>query len=207
MNYNGSKAIRAPRRLLRVRRVALLTVGLLAVGVTLSACGGPTTPGVATGSSTTTTTASPSSGGGSSGTGLLAYSSCMRAHGVSNFPDPVANGRFDDKRAVVSALESVSTAIGNAAQKVCAHVLPPGQGLGGPVPKPITIQDQQYYLRAVACMRSHGFPTFPDPIFSGGSISLPPTPSVNTTSPQYAQAKAACTKLIPAGLPDSGSTG
>ncbi len=186
------------------RRAAILTVAALAVGITLSACGSPTTPGVATGSSTTTTTSAPTSGN-SQGSGLLAYSACMRAHGVTNFPDPTSSGGIDNKRAVVSALQAVSTAIGNAAQKDCAHVLPPGEGLGGPAPKPITVQDQQYYLRAVACMRSHGFPTFPDPIFSGGTISLPPTPSVNTNSPQYAQSKALCEKLIPAGLPDSGN--
>jgi hypothetical protein len=189
------------------RRAALVTVGAFAVGLTLAACGGPAALGVATGSSTTTTTSvSSSSSGASQGTGILAYSSCMRAHGVTNFPDPGAGGSIDNKRAVGNALEAVSTSVANAAQKACSHVLPPGEGPGGQIPKPITVQDQKYYLRAVACMRTHGFPTFPDPIFSGGKISLPPTFSINTNSPQYAQAKATCTRLIPAGLRPSGQS-
>ena len=77
----------------------------------------------------------------------------------------------------------------HAAQNDCSHLIPAGEGLGGQNAKPVTTEDQHYYLRAVACMRSHGFPTFPDPIFSGGSVSLPPTPSINTQSPQYAQAQ------------------
>ncbi|HEV3186515.1 MAG TPA: hypothetical protein VGZ04_00545 [Acidimicrobiales bacterium] len=205
MNDNRLEALRPPTRLERMRRTALLTVGMLAVGVTLAACGGPATPGVATGSTTTTTSTLSSSSGAPQGTGILAYSACMRAHGVTNFPDPGANGGIDNKQAVVNAMKSVSVAIGNAAQKDCAHVLPAGEGLGGQDVKPITTQDQQYYLRAVACMRTHGFPNFPDPIFSGGTIRIPPTPSINTNSSQYVQARDLCTKLIPAGLPDSGN--
>jgi hypothetical protein len=129
----------------------------------------------------------------------------MRAHGVTSFPDPNAAGGIDNKQAVVDAMKSVSVAIGDAAQKACQHVLHPGEGLGGQVVRPITTHDQQYYLRAVACMHSHGYPNFPDPIFSDGTISLPSTPSLNTTSPQFAKANATCTKLIPAGLPDSGN--
>ena len=115
-----------------------------------------------------------------------------------------ASATWDGSAAVVSALKAVSTAIANAAQKDCAHVLPAGEGLGGQVVHPITTQDQQYYLKAVACMRRHGFPTFPDPIFSGGSISLPSTPGIDTQSPQFIRASTNCRKLIPAGLPSSG---
>lgn len=192
------------RWLRRTRRATVVATGLLVVGVALSSCGGPATPGVATGSPTTTT-AAPSSSGGKQVTSVLAYSTCMRAHGVTNFPDPSASGGIDNKEAVVNALQAVSQAIGNAAQRDCSHLMPAG-GLGGQAStKPITVQDQQYYLRAVACMRSHGFPTFPDPIFANGGISIPNTPSVNTNSPLYDQSKALCEKLIPAGLPDSGN--
>jgi hypothetical protein len=191
-----------------MRHAALLTLGVLVVGVTLAACGSPATPGVATGStSTTTTTAAGTPSGKGTQTGLLAYSSCMRAHGVTNFPDPTSGGGLNDKAAVVNALEAVSAAIADAAQKDCAHVLPAGEGLGGQIVQPVTAKDQQYYLKAVACMRSHGFPTFPDPVFTGTNVSFAITPSVNTHSAQYANANRICRKLIPAGLPDSGSTG
>lgn len=186
-----------------MRHGARLTVGLLGLGLTLAACGGPSTPGVATGSATTTTTTSSSSDSGTQATSLLAYSSCMRSHGVPNFPDPSSGGGLN-KPAVVSALEAVSAAQAKSAQSACSHLVPADESLGGQIVHPITAQDQQYYLKAVACMRAHGFANFPDPIFSGGSVSLPPTPSLNTHSPQFTRANATCTKLIPAGLPDSG---
>jgi hypothetical protein len=131
----------------------------------------------------------------------------MRSHGVANFPDPSSSGGFNDKQAVVSALEAVSAAVATAAQSACGHLIPAGEGLGGQTVRPVTVADQQFYLKAVSCMRSHGFPDFPDPIFSGGGVSLPPTPSINTQSPQYSRAAQVCKKLIPAGLPDSGNGG
>lgn len=194
----------------RVRRATLPTAGIFAVGVVLAACGGPSTPGVATGSTTTsTTTASSSTGAGTqgAGTGILAYSTCMRAHGVTTFPDPSSTGGIDNKRAVINALNAVSPAIGNAAEKSCAHVLRAGEGLGGRSTKPVTAQDQQYYLKAVTCMRAHGFPTFPDPVFSGGGVSFPITSSINTNSSKFAASRQICERLIPAGLPDSAPSG
>jgi hypothetical protein len=131
----------------------------------------------------------------------------MRAHGVTNFPDPSSSGGINNKEAVVNALQAVSPAIGDAAQKDCADILPAGEGLGGQIVQPVTAQDQQYYLRAVACMRAHGFPTFPDPVFTGTNVSFAITPSVNTHSQRFAHANTICRRLIPAGLPDSGSSG
>jgi hypothetical protein len=131
----------------------------------------------------------------------------MRAHGVTTFPDPGSTGGIDNKSAVINALNAVSPAIGKAAQNSCAHLLPAGEGLGGKTTKPVTIQDQQYYLRAVACMRAHGFPTFPDPIFSDGGVKFPITSSINTNSSKFVASRQICERLIPAGLPDSGSGG
>jgi hypothetical protein len=189
----------------RLRRAAVMAGGVLAVGVVVAACGGgPSTPGVATGS--TTTTASPSAGGSTQRAGLLAYSSCMRSHGVPNFPDPTSSGGIP-KQGVVSALQAVSKSQVTAAQTACQHLLPAG-GLSGQTVQPITAQDQQYYLNAVACMRAHGITNFPDPVFSGGGVSFSIGHSgIDTNSPQFIQANQTCRKLIPAGLPDSGSGG
>jgi hypothetical protein len=79
----------------------------------------------------------------------LKFSQCMRAHGVTDFPDPSRtgavpvpvnpNGRF------------------NAAQKACQQYAPPG---------PSPAQQAQAALQALAlavCMRTHGLPNFPDP--------------------------------------------
>lgn len=193
-----------PKRRRRPRGAVLLATGLFAVGAAVAACGGPSAPGVATGSSTTTTTAATSSGGGgTTGTGLLAYTSCMRSHGVQNFPDPGGKGGFP-KPAVVSALQQVSSSEGQAASRDCEHLLPAGGSLSGEPSESVTTpQQQQDYLKAVACLRSHGFPGFPDPVFSGGSVHFSIPSNLNTNSTQFAQARLLCQKLIPAGLPYS----
>ncbi len=173
----------------------LMTAALLALGGVLSACsGGSSTPNTAADSSTT------------AGASVLAYSSCMRSHGVPNFPDPGTSGGIDDKQAVVSALTAVSKAVADSAQNECQHLMPAG-GLGGQVRQAVPAQDQQDYLNAAACMRSHGFTNFPDPTFHDGNVSLNIPSSIDTKSAQFTQAAQVCTKLIPAGLPYSNGTG
>jgi hypothetical protein len=173
--------------------VSLVAVLVAVLGVT--ACGGGSShhPGVA----------SPSAGGSTQGSGLLAYAACMRSHGVPNFPDPSGGGGIS-KPAIVSALEAVSSSQAQAAQNACNHLMPAG-GLSGQASQTVPAQDQQDYLNAAACMRSHGITAFPDPAFSGGSVTFNIPSTINTNSTQFTQARRICTKLIPAGLPDSGS--
>ena len=52
-------------------------------------------------------------------------------------------------------------------------------------------------------MRSHGFPTFPDPTFQSNNVTTDIPASINQDSSQFKSAAATCTKLIPAGLPYS----
>jgi hypothetical protein len=195
-----------PKRRRRLGRGTLLAAGALAAGIALAACGGGrSAPGVAA-ASTTTATASHSTGGGTQATGLLAYSSCVRSHGVPNFPDPSGSGGIP-KQAVVNAFREVSNSQAEAAQNDCKDLLPPGGSLSGQASQPVTAQDQQDYLKAAACMRSHGIANFPDPTFSGGSVDLNIPSSIDTNSKQFNQAREICQKLIPRGLPDSGSEG
>lgn len=191
----------------QLSRAATLAAGIFAAGVTLAACGGPSTPGVATGATTTTSTTIPSfsSESGTQESQLLAYSSCMRAHGVPNFPDPGGKGGLS-KEAVVSALQAVSAAQANEASNDCAPLMPSG-GLSGQVVEPVTAQDQRYYLQAAACLRTHGFPSFPDPVFSGTGVNFSVPSSINKNSTEFLRAVDVCRKLIPSGLPYSGGSG
>jgi hypothetical protein len=50
-------------------------------------------------------------------------------------------------------------------------------------------------------MRSHGITNFPDPVFSGGGITLPIPSSIDTKSTRFAQARQTCVRFVPAGLP------
>ena len=127
----------------------------------------------------------------------------MRSHGVPNFPDPDSSGQIP-KEAVVSAAHSVSDSQFQAAGSACANLAPYGLE---PASAPITAQEQQYYLRAAACMRSHGFTNLPDPVFSGGGVHFPIPSNIDSNSTRFTQARQICSQLIPAGLPYSGSGG
>jgi hypothetical protein len=191
--------VRCRRPLILASFVAVAALSLLAAG-----CGGGGSPGVANvASSTTITTVSPSASGNTQATGVVAFASCMRSHGVPNFPDPTSSGEIP-KQAVVSAFQAVSTSQAKAAQEACNHLLPAG-GLSGQPVRTITAQDRQDYLRAAACMRSHGFPNFPDPNFRNNNVQTDIPSSIDQDAPKFKSAAETCTKLIPAGLPYSRS--
>lgn len=187
-----------------ISAVATVLLSLLAAG-----CGGGGSPGIASvGSSTSATTTSDSSaGGGGKATGLLAYASCMRSHGVPGFPDPVSGGGIS-KEQVVSAFRAVSASQGDAAQNACRHLLPANGSLGGGQPSaPVTVADRADYLKAAACMRSHGFPSFPDPTFPPNSVNVDIPSSIDQNSSKFKSAATTCVKFIPAGPPYSHSNG
>jgi hypothetical protein len=176
-----------PPRPRRTRAAAAITV--MAAALLTAACGGS--------SSSTGTASSPSAEGTASSPSGLAFARCMRSHGIPNFPDPIdSSGHFS--KTVLQQL-GVSGSRLRAVEDTCQNLLPAG-------PPPLTAQDQRDYLRAAACMRSHGVAGFPDPVFSGGSVSFPTPPAgFPTGSPQFIQARQTCERLIPAGLPYSGS--
>jgi hypothetical protein len=187
----------------RARRIGLVSVALLGTGLLVAACGSsPSAHAVASLGKTTTTTGTPAAKGGtttSPANSALAFVNCMRTHGVPNMPEPVVDGRHVHIT-VTPALDPNSPRF-VAAYKACKHLLPND---GGPSADPITPADQADYLRAVACMRSHGFPNFPDPMFQGNTVTFgPTTPPIDTKSAKYGSALATCERLVPAGLPYS----
>ena len=86
----------------------------------------------------------------------LAFSRCMRSHGVLNFPDPTSDGAIPK---VALQQLGVSSSQFETAQTVCLHLLP-----NGGQPTRAALQRSWNDFRAFArCMRSHGVPTWPDP--------------------------------------------
>ena len=90
----------------------------------------------------------------------------------------------------------------DAANSACRHLLPNG---GQPQGQTITPTDRTDYLKAAACMRSHGFPEFPDPTFQNNNVRVDIPSSINQDSSQFKSAARICTRLIPVGLPYSRS--
>jgi hypothetical protein len=188
--------------------------GFAALALLAAGCGGGAkTPTVAQlGSSTSSSGASASSGGSSSGSGssqsgsaspggqAVAYSECMRAHGVPNFPEPQISNNGNEHKVAIRVTPAITgNPHFNSAERACAK-LAPGGGPGEGSNRPISTQEQSQYLKAAACIRTHGIPNFPDPTFSGGGVHLPKTAGINPHSPQVRAAEEACQSLIPGGL-------
>jgi hypothetical protein len=187
----------------RLRPALAAAVALIAAGLLVTACGGGAgSPGVAGAGSSSTSAAKPSSGGSSKG-GALAYSRCMRSHGVPDFPDPNSNGQIQLEAGPGSDLLPDSARFKSAQQacKSLTPVLAPAQ------------QRQQLAaaLKFARCMRAHGVPKFPDPTpqtgpqtgsaggHSGGGGNTLGTNGVDPNSPQFQAANRACRSLTPGG--------
>lgn len=192
----------APWRPIRAGAV----VSLLAIsGLLGAACGDSDAPGIASIGSTSTTTTTPAAQNGTPASvyaAELAYTKCMRSHGVPNFPDPGASGGF-----VIAAGSGVDprSQTFKAAQTACAKDLP-GGGPGGPGSgPPPTAEAMAQMLRIAQCMRRHGISKFPDPRSSlptsragialisdiDGVILVFPS-SIDTSSPAFVHAADAC---------------
>jgi hypothetical protein len=195
--------VAGPRRArARSCRASLVVVALLGISVLAAACGGGPSGHAVASLGTTTTTTGPSGAKGGSTTSpansALAFVNCMRTHGEPNMPEPAIEGH-SVSIVVTPGLDPNSPKF-IAANKACKHVLPNNGVSKGAT---ITPADQADYLKAVACMRSHGFPDFPDPVFSNDNVTFNNPTHIDPNSPQYKTALAICDKLIPAGLPDS----
>jgi hypothetical protein len=172
---------RQPRRLCRT---GFMVAALLALGTLAAACGsGPAGPGVAKAPSIPSTT-SGSSSQSSSYKSALAYTTCIRSHGVPNFPDPTPSGGFN-----ISSNPNDPQL--QAAQQACHSLLPNGgnETSGGN----FTPQQQAQLLQYAQCMRAHKILNFPDPTSNGlGSLK-----GIDMNSPQFQSASAACQSLLP----------
>jgi hypothetical protein len=86
----------------------------------------------------------------------------MRAHGLVGFPDLSSPRQFKES---FSPSVAQSPAF-QSADAACKHLLPGGGPRSGS-PAPPTHAQIAAFLMFARCMRSHGFPSFPDPTASG----------------------------------------
>jgi hypothetical protein len=145
-------------------------------------------------SSTQSTTTTVGLTGRSKREALVAFSACMRKHGVPKFPDPEVTGSGLRLSFGPGTGIDPNTPFFKTAERACRRLLPNG-GKSTPEEQARHLQDALDYAR---CIREHGVPTFPDPKASGdGSIEWG---AGDTASPQFKAAQQACRKL-PGGLP------
>lgn len=139
---------------------------------------------------------SPSASAGSKYQQAVRYSECMRTHGVANFPDPSRGGGILVHAGGPGGINPASPAFASA-QRACAKLGPKGSpGPRGAIP---TAAKKQA-LKFSACMRSHGVPGFPDPVFSGNGAKLQLSGGVNPAAPAFRAAQKACGSPLPGGI-------
>ena len=178
----------------RIRHVAGLCQRALAVTLLIaaltSACGsGDKSPSVASLDSPTNSSHStaPADGGEAS---PLAYARCMRAHGVTEFPDPNSAGGFELKTEPGGTLDSKNPTF-RAATEACKSLSPVA---------PSGAQSQLMKddnLKLARCMRAHGIKDFPDPNSDGQIVLKADGESESDLaldSPQFQAAMQACQK-------------
>lgn len=95
------------------------------------------------------------------------FAECIRAHGVSDFPDPDAKNQFDYG-------VSVSPAVWKQATTACRDLQPPGT-----LSSKRTPEQQSASLRFAQCIRDHGVEDFPDPVNGEPVVNTYKIPSSN----------------------------
>ena len=177
------------------RRAGPLVALLAPIVLLAAACSGSGSSGGSGGS--------PSAGGSSTSASAVAYSACMRSHGVSSYPDPGSNGQVpkgDAQHFGVSASQL------QAAQRACQDVYPAsslaqcqGTGACSPAARQALLGRMRDFA---SCMRSHGISNWPDPTvdsqgrpgFRGPAADIPPGSQTDHAANQI------CQHLLPLGV-------
>jgi len=127
---------------------------------------------------------------------FVAFSQCMRADGVPNFPDPKGGGGIQ----LSGGINPNSPAF-KSAQSKCRHLMPGG----GPPTGPPSAKAKLEALQTSECMRRHGVTGFPDPtdtppsspngygeIIDREGVVLAVPSTIDVRSPVYKAAAKAC---------------
>jgi hypothetical protein len=169
-SYNGLMTFRA-----------LALVGMTGLTLAASACGGSSAGKVAQVGTVAGTN-------GSDSRDPVAWSACMRSHGVPTFPDPDSSGRIQIPSSIDDRLPTV-----RAAYRACRNLAPSESSLTG---QGDTLQ-QDRLLAFAKCMRSHGVPNFPDPQVVNGHIRIHVTAGqIDPSSPIVTAAMATCRSTL-----------
>jgi hypothetical protein len=176
----AKQAIATRRRVRWTRRAGPLAAAVVAIGL-LAGCGG--------GSSGATAQNGSASSKQQDSAQIVRYAQCMRAHGVTNFPDPTSRGALTLDKTTIESPQYRS------ASQACRSLAPAGSQNG-----PVNPQVQAQALRFAGCMRSHGVTDFPDPSTSGsgGPVGFAISQSVHD-SPALRSAVHACRSLFGGG--------
>jgi hypothetical protein len=169
-------------------QAAAVAVALAVTALLAAACGGGGSHG-------------PGSGSGSDqnlAAAMDSYASCIRSHGVPDFyftrqninPSPPPYGAVIGVDGYTFVFDS--TLAYWAAEKVCKHLAPFRS-----TPPRDTHQEFLNALKSAECMRSHGYPDWPDPNPTRPGFMIPG--SIDTNSTQFQAVAKTCGLGAPPG--------
>jgi hypothetical protein len=178
---DSTRVMRRPRRAPPpAARTAAAVIATAALVLLAAACGSPSSAGPG---------GSPDAGGpaGSQAASskAVAFSHCMRSHGVPAFPDPTRRGGVPKG---TPQQVGVSNSQFQAAQRACAQLLQPSQAQAP--------QIMTGMLNFARCMRSHGVPNWPDPSTDSSGQPVFNIPGINPDSPRVSNTADGCTHLL-----------
>ncbi len=183
-SYKARMTSKRSQRTFPVTR-AIIACGLAIVcAVAIAACGSANKPKTG------------SSAGSSQSRRLVSFSACMRSHGVSGFPDPSTKQGpnsfgIDGYNFNLPANMNTQAPAYESANKTCGQRIGPGSGSGHGIPA----KAREAAMAHARCMRTHGVPNYPDPIFSGNGMSQRSGgPGTSPRSPAFQRAQKACTR-------------
>jgi hypothetical protein len=145
-------------------RTPWLPAALAAVALIGAGCSNGSAESTATATATATASASKKL---TARDKAVKFAECIRAHGVSDFPDP--NEKNDFEYGV-----SVTPAVWKRATTACKDLQPPGTLSAKRTPK-----QQSASLRFAQCIRDHGVKDFPDPVNGEPLVNTYKIPSSN----------------------------
>jgi hypothetical protein len=114
----------------------------------------------------------------------------MRSRGVTGFPDPGGTTPSDASISILGIVIPPTVDIRSpafqSAMRACVKLITRG------LPRQAVSEASKLaVLKFARCMRTHGVPTFPDPVFaSNGMIGI--GKGTNPSSPAFQQAQKAC---------------
>ena len=199
---HGTRVMRRPRRAWPpAARTAAATIAA-ALPLLAAACSGsPSSTGSPTSPGGSPTAGGAANAGQSANAQLLAFSQCVRSHGVPDFPDPqpgASNAKFSGAQQLGVSSSRYQTAV-----NACQHLLPAGVDDQFP---PAEVQQLLIGMREFSqCVRSHGVPNWPDPTTDSEGRPYFPLSTHGFTrsqahSPELGIKEQECSHLMPSAL-------
>jgi hypothetical protein len=164
------------------RRLPFLSAAVLSAAVLVAGCGSAAPDTGTSAQSLTNPVAT-----------AYKFSTCMRQHGVADFPDPRVTSSPGQQRIAIHVPPDAHTVQFAAAQKACRGIMP------GPSNGDLAAQAQQQrvhkqgLLSFARCVRQHGITNFPDPDAQGQlSQQMLSTAGIDVHAPSVLAAARAC---------------